>query len=146
MTSPEGPGQGIGGIPDKRERLADVLRRLSQHKPAHNASEAHTMVEETFAAVEGPVVMHPGIDTPMTVNPPHTMRGLSYGNRTVLYDEYERHILFLGDNGSIEIRLSERQDSGPVSRKKATHPFADQKIIFEKAGADGRRVWDDSTS
>jgi len=138
----------IKETPKKRERFADVLRYAAQSPPARDISGAHAVMDKAFDAIESQVPDHPDTGYRMYVHPLSQMEEIEYAHKRVFVDVYEKHILFLGENGSIEVRLAESGDSYPDSSddKSLAHPYANLKVIFEKAGADGRYVWDAPTS
>lgn len=116
--------------PSKAERLAEFLRRLALASPASTAAEALDLIRKTLDQVEDelttipnngndPVIsrtdgrLYPPLDD---MARPHSPSVTRYRNRG--------HNTYIGGNGSIEIK---------------TLPG---EIIFQKAGADGRKVSD----
>jgi len=83
----------------------------------------------------------------MHVNPFWQMLKETFNGTEFYYDEYTKHILLIGENGSIEIRSTEDATLDPApSSKGKLHPYDDLLLMFEKAGADGRRLWEGATS
>ena len=123
--------------PMKRERLADIFRLIAQKLPAQNKFEAWKMLEEAFEEVEG---AERGSRMYMRVL--EAFKEIEHAGRKICVDEYSHHILLIGQNGSIEIRL--RKDEVP--QEGLPHPYADLKVILEKKGADGHFLWESPTS
>jgi hypothetical protein len=71
------------------------------------------------------------------------MEPIEHGDRTILHHWYKKHMLFLGDNGAIEIRASDRRaEVDPENRL----PYDELPLVFEKKGQDGHGVWERITS
>lgn len=134
----------IEQIPNKRDRYSKVLERLAEEPLASNEREAYALVERVFKAVEESEVGHL-IEAKyhMRVYTFERLQTVSHSGRTVWYHIYAKDMLFLGDNGSIEIRSTEQDVIDPGSD---TSPFCHFPVIFEKPGVDGRTVWQASTS
>ncbi len=96
------------------------------------------MLDKAFEKIEGNM---PG--KRMYVHSLSEFEERAHGGKTIFVDMYEHHVLLLGENGSIEIRLT--QDEKDAS-EELSHPYANLKVIFEKAGADGHYLWDTPTS
>lgn len=114
--------------PSKAERLAEFLRRLALASPAITATEALDLIRKTLEQVEDELTTipnngnHPVISrTDARLYPPLDDMARAHGPRVTRYRN-RGHNTYIGDNGSIEIK---------------TLPGA---TIFEKPGADGRRV------
>jgi len=124
------------------QRLQFIFDFLAKDQPVHDASEAHVMVHNAFDTIERKYAVGPRNKYPMRVSSFVGMPEMRYGERLVRYDSYLKHLLFLGDNGAIEIRTNEHR----IAPKLHTHPYAELPVVFAKAGADGRGVWDPITS
>ncbi len=120
------------------ERLEAFYDLIREAPPASNFSEAYNLVRRSLEEVE-----KAEFDM-MRVNEFSELSETSVGNRKVLIDSYFGHLLFLGDNGSIEIRRKNKDD---FPDRHATH-FDAETILnksetkFSKPGADGKKIWD----
>jgi len=123
--------------PTLRERLADILRLVAQKPAAQSASEAHQMLEDAFEKVEHRMPGHQ-----MYVHALSDFTEVQTGDQKVYTDSYERHLLRIGENGALEIRLLDATDTTEEQSRATT----DLKVIFEKSGADGRYLRDAPTS
>ncbi len=144
MSLLEGPSSSFSLDADrpKHERVSDILRYLSYLSPARNAREAHAMVQEAFRTSEASLNSKVAR---MLVLPFDTHTALSYNGKTVYVQVYEKHTLFIGENGSIDIRIPRKKEGAAVTDSAKPHPYSEMTSIFEKPGADQKFVWD-STS
>ncbi|RJR12580.1 hypothetical protein C4585_03455 [Candidatus Parcubacteria bacterium] len=124
--------------PSKRERLASILRLVAQESAAQNESEAWAMLKRAFEKTES---FKAG--ERMTIYPLSSFEMVEYAGRKIYLSTYTRHILFIGQNGAIEIRLLGNEE---VETKDLPHPYANLKVVMEKKGADGHFLWETPTS
>ena len=125
----------------KHERLARIFQQLSDAPPANNAQEAHALVDNAFAGIESAATQNPNASPQMTVGAFDRMRDFDFNGRKVVYALYAKHVLFLGDNGAIEILAPE--DPPVLSLEQlGAPPFTSARFIFGKPGADGRNPWE----
>jgi len=131
----------IEKAPGKKERLEAIARLIIEAAPATSAEEANKLVRNSFKAVEDPL----DIDDveKMEAHRFELLKEMSYGDKKIYYGLYIAHVLFLGENGAIDIRIIDKKF--PVSEKllekQSSFPRA-MKLFLEKAGADGRKVWE----
>jgi hypothetical protein len=119
-------------IPSLQERFNDILRILDAQPPSHDINEALTIVSDTFDKAEKQMPGHR-----MYVRGLSAFKEIDHAGKKIHADHYKRHVLLLGDNGSIEIRLVNRTY---VPSPDLAHPYADLELIFEKSGADVKKV------
>jgi hypothetical protein len=140
MSSHEGPGDRPRETWTRAERMERIFEQLSQEQPVQDASQAYEIVRSAFQNVESQyLIVHPNRRDTMRVSSFVGMPSMNYNGRTVLYDFYARDILFLGDNGSIEIRSTKPEN---VNATQESHPYSELPLRFAKRGADTRGVWE----
>jgi hypothetical protein len=121
----------------KRERLAVFFQRLLEREPAARHDEAMALIVTTLNGVEDEFS-----DVPYNPEEPGTDGRMYPPNERFRYPKWERagvacyrqvaHATFVAGNGAVEIRLRTGSELG--------------RIIFEKAGKDGRKVSDHDSS
>lgn len=117
-------------VPPKRERLAEFFRRLSALRRASSMDEARKQLNNTLTAVEDEMTGLPnspdtlGSDGRMYPPLDDNLRKVP-GHADVIRLRSRQHNTYIRANGAIEIQA-----------------VSDKQVAFEKAGADGRKVWD----
>ncbi len=128
-------------VPGKKDRLEAIARLILEAKPAASAEEANELVRRSFKAVEDPLDIDDA--EKMEAHRFDVLKEMSHKDKKIYFGLYISHILFLGENGSIDIRMIDRKF--PVTErlleKQPLFPQA-MKLFLEKAGADGQKVWD----
>lgn len=128
--------------PRKSDRLKTIIAILEEAKPAATAEEANMLVRKTFAESEDAS----GVETSrMNVHALDSCYRMTYKGKKIYYQIYHKHVLFIADNGAIDIRKTDGGIS-VVARLIEQHPsFPEEQldIEFEKKGADGRGVWEE---
>ena len=117
--------------PPKQVRLAEIYRRLSAAPASATAEKAMELLRRTIDDVEDEMTDLPNnqgrIQDDSRIYPPAEEFSFPVAGRPDLVRyRHVRHNTFLRDNGAIEIR-----EAPPGGR-----------VMFEKAGADGRKVTD----
>jgi hypothetical protein len=131
----------------KAERLAEFLRRLGRLPAARTGQEAREQLDRTLNAVEDewtsipfdPAALDPSMRLAPTerMYPPQDDSRRSVPGRPEVVRFISRgKYTFIRSNGAIEIRSSRGPD-GTIAQ-----PAETGDLIFAKAGADGRGVWD----
>ncbi len=115
--------------PPRRDRLAELFRRLSAAPPAASHDEMYRQLFDTLNGVEDDLTDIPydpdKWEHDDRLYPPFPDRARPVPDRPDLIRYANRaHNTFIAVNGAIEIRLRE----GDV-------------VVFAKPGADGRPVW-----
>lgn len=120
-----------------RERLEEFFRQLRKRAPFTSFDEAWSGLAEILHGVEDefsgiPRNMDESVEAPSDgrMYPPHTLREQPPAFDGVRSFRQKKHLTFFASNGAIEI-----------VDVKGGQPMLDQPV-FEKAGADGRRVAD----
>lgn len=135
----ESSAAGMEEIPSKSARLKEILSKVSESEPATNAQEAYQIIQQSFNDVENAFLKV----YRMEVLPFEKMESLSYAGRQILYSIYNSHVMFIGDNGAIDIRGIDK--SFPATKKlfdkDPEFPKTQMKSFFSKPGADGMKVW-----
>lgn len=112
----------------KAERIAEFFRRLAALPPLADQASARRAIEATLNAVEDElsgVAFNPGNwRTDGRMYPVQDDNAADVQGSGVLALRSRGHETFLAANGAIEIRES-----------------TNDKVVFTKAGADGRGVW-----
>lgn len=114
-------------IPDKRQRLKEILRRLSLAPPASDGASALRLLGSIIGRVEDELTTFPdapdGWADDGRLYPPQddNLRSVAGRNDLVRYRN-RGHNTYIRTNGAIEIRT------------------LDGEIVFQKAGGDGKGV------
>jgi hypothetical protein len=121
----------------KAQRLTLFIERLTAEAPASTHDEAMALLTTTLHGVEDEFS-----GVPYDPEEAGTDGRMYPPNERFRYPKWERpeircyrqvaHAVFIGANGAVEIRIRAGSDLG--------------RIIFEKPGADGRRVSDDDSA
>jgi hypothetical protein len=115
-----------GSNPTKRERLAEIFRRLAAAPPAASHDEAYALLCDTIDAVEDELTTTPNIPanwmTDDRIYPPQSDRRFSVKGRSDLKRyESRKQNTFIRYNGAI-----------------TTVAKGVKVVLFDKPGADGR--------
>lgn len=131
----------IPNIPSKKDRLGQIFNQLTGSKPASTADEASRMVTDAFNRVEESYGI-PNKDR-MEAYSLDECNKMMYGDHSVRYINYDKHTVFYGDNGSVDVRRI-NGDNPPTDKTLRENPTFPQDMprSFEKPGADGKNVWD----
>ena len=136
QPAPADCGEGPVGLLPKKDRVALIFTQLKAAPPPSSRESALSLLDEIFRKVED---AHSGLPhDPYDVErmyPPvaeiaKTLPGQSWLRRY----RHTSHVTLISESGAIEIRMIER---GMVNGVKA---IVGEKVVFEKPGADGRRV------
>jgi hypothetical protein len=119
--------------PPKRERLAEVFRRIGTAEPCTTFDEAYQLLCTIMDEVEDELTPYPNepnrwMEIPRLF-PPQTDRMSSVEGCDVKRFDSLRHVTYIAGNGAMEVR-SLRVVDGEV------------KVHFTKSGNDGRSVCD----
>jgi hypothetical protein len=111
----------------KSDRFEEFLRRMDQAPSASSHDEAFKLLNDTLNQVEDELTdipFQPDMwQTDGRMYPPQEDNARAVEDRgDVIRYRHKAHNTFIRDNGAIEIR------------------DANEKLLFEKAGADGRKV------
>jgi len=123
----------------RAERLAHIFSVIESAPPAASAAEAHALVENAFKSVERRVLMHPDVQSTMSTDAFTDMQTAVLAERMIWYNFYSKHALLIGKNGALEIRGSDKRITG---EQEANMAFDQIPVILEKAGADGKKLWE----
>ncbi len=136
-------------IPKKYERVQEFFELLQKAPPVSTATEAYVLLERSLESVEGKYFSYTAsrlqgefdtqientavgtdLDKMRVEKIDHT---LVSGERIVSVVYADKHYIFLGDNGAIEIQ------TGEMDINVSSNPH--NMIFFEKKGSDGYGVW-----
>jgi hypothetical protein len=129
-------------IPPKWERVARAFMIVGMKPAASTAEEAHKMVSDAVDEVENELV--PKENYRMTAYKLETFTPLDYKEKKIYFNDYLHHIMFLGPNGSIDVRYCKYM-TVEDAKQLLFHPLeiiGKMEPYFQKAGADGLGVWD----
>lgn len=130
----------IEEIPDKKDRLKTILSLVEERPAAADAEEANALMVQAFEEVENALPLDEA--DKMHVHDLESFYDpISYEGRKIYYQFYRHHIIFIADNGAIDIRgINEGMNSETIE-KDPSFPSRGLPLLFEKAGADGHGVW-----
>jgi hypothetical protein len=128
-------------VPSKRDRLEKIIAILANGPTCRSLEEAHGLVHATFEAVENSYTLDR--DEKMDVFELEFMSKLPFEGRTVYFEEFKRHILFIAENGAFDIRVRNEKDSlKALVKSQPTYAKQHLQSVLEKPGFDGKGVWD----
>ncbi len=129
--------------PHKGERLGEILKNLNDMPPTSNAEQASQKVTEVFNNVESKYGVT-GDRNRMEAYPLDECNKANIGDREVYYRNYDKHTIFYGENGAIEVRELDQENplNGKILREDPSFPQEKMNLTFEKPGSDGKKVWE----
>jgi len=137
FSSPETPS-----VPEKKIRLVEIFQEIANATPASTAEEANKIVAAAFQKIES---FYNIPDRAKMVSYPFGICSrMKHKEHEIRYDVYNRHTVFYRENGSIDIRQINASDfpNERILAEKPEHFKENLQLIFEKPGADGKRVWE----
>ncbi len=130
-------------VPSQRERFEAILEKIRMAPAAENAHGAHILVTQAFQDVERPLRMRGAIKHSMVTGNFSEMKGLRINQKRVLFELHIKHILFLGENGAIDIRRNDEDNRVTAETLRADPSRAtDLTVTFSKPGADGHEIFE----
>lgn len=132
---------------DQKERFTRIMELIAKAPPAATAQEAHTLVTQSFQMVERPLRLSRQIKHSMVTGLFPKMEKIRINGRRVLFEVHIKHILFIGENGAIDIRRNSDTDrvTESVLKKDPSRARTMEKTLA-KPGSDGQGVWEETTS
>lgn len=127
-------------IPSKEARLEMIFKLIEGSPNAKSMVEASDLMERAFDEIEKEFSYSDG---KMFAYHHSYHKEIPNKGKTVYFQPYFRHTAFIGENGAIEVR--ENTDmfiTDEMLQKDPAHALERMKPVFEKAGADGKGVWD----
>lgn len=130
--------EAVRPIPPTRERLNDALELLAQFRAAKSPEEARHMFVLAFTEVESRI---PKAQRRLNLGSAEDMPVIPHDGKNIRVSWYKSHILYLGEHGAIEVCLYPRTEA-PEDTAEVVQRHAEFTVVFEKAGADGKRMWE----
>lgn len=136
QPAPAECGEAQAGLLPKKDRVALIFTQLKAAPPPSSRESALSLLDQIFRKVED---AHSGLPHdphhvermyPPVAEMEKTIPGQSWLRRY----RHTSHVTLIAESGAIEIRTIER---GMINGVKA---IIGEKVVFEKPGADGRRV------
>ena len=138
----EGASESNERLFSRAERIAKILEKVDTFEPAENARAAYDQIVLAFDEIEG-ALRHDGSN--MGVDPLEGMTEIPSKNGSVRWSSYVSNVLIIAHNGAIEVRKKDRgipiMENVPGS-KKIEDALQNLKLLYAKAGADGKGVWE----
>ena len=121
----------------RADRINDIFKLITSTSPVDTQEKAFALVDESFKAIEkeegGERMSIGSFDEILTYR--------SEG-KIIHYNWYYGHILFVGENGSIEIREKEKNFDNDAFSEDPEY-INQFNVVLKKKGADGKDVWPD---
>ncbi len=128
-------------VPAKKERLEKILTLLADGPTCSSAEEAHSLIHASFETVENAHDLEG--DNKMGISDLESMPTTSYEGRTLYFEEFTRHVLFMAENGAIDIRIrDDKVNLKTILKQQQAYPKERLQSVLEKSGFDGKGVWD----
>ncbi|MEO5635282.1 MAG: hypothetical protein ABIS26_01770 [Candidatus Paceibacterota bacterium] len=122
----------------RKDRLNDIMKLVAEAPNVANPEEAYDIIRDAFLKVEEKVT------EPMYLGQYFNMLIVDEDTHRFRYQCYVGHLLILGENGSIEIRVLDPKEKSLDQLAFFNDPSLINKLtvpIFSKNGADGKNVW-----
>jgi hypothetical protein len=134
----EGPNirnEPITHVRTREERITDVLKLIRFAPPPNNAEEAFNLVNDSFLEIEAQEN-----EPRMRAGAFRDMLSIKHNEKNLYYTWYIGHVLFIGENGAIELR--EKQGDFDREEFKKDFKYINKfNIVFSKLGGDNQGVW-----
>jgi hypothetical protein len=127
----------------KRERLGEIFALIEEAPAVSSSQSAYDLVHESFRTIEGVSIEdNESIGDKMVVVPFVDMI-LIPGLNGVRFFIYDKHVMFISENGAIDIRLIDpvKKVTLALLLRNPSYPKDHMKLIFAKNGSDGKGVW-----
>ena len=125
-------------LSETRKTIDIALAMVMQDKAAQNPEEAREMFVRAFQKAEESVQEK---NRRLNMASVQDMAGAQYNNKRVFVSSYKSHIVFLGEQGAIEVCLYPKIDES-VPEEEFIRKHSEFTVILKKAGADGKHVWE----
>lgn len=126
-------------------RLESIFNTILSYPPAANERTASEQIIKAFNAVELALVSSGKIAKPMAALPLMQERHIDTNYGKLYFDDrYFAHVVFISENGAIDIRRRNERGMFNFSPLRANPllPRDSMVLEFEKPGSDGKTVWE----